>query len=102
MKPPRPRGPAPGAANGRFIPPAPPTARARAQGLENAIGVSVVHPTWQRTRPDDPADAHTGWAFRAPTDPPVSSSTGDGHPWVAVNSNHNVMVNKTRGFPWSC
>ncbi|KAI8474952.1 MAG: glutathione S-transferase [Monoraphidium minutum] len=48
------------------------------KGLEDVIGVSVVHPTWQRTRPDDPKDAHCGWAFRAPSDPPVTSSTGHG------------------------
>jgi glutathionyl-hydroquinone reductase len=30
------------------------------KGLEGAIGVSVVHPTWQRTRPDDPEDSHCG------------------------------------------
>lgn len=46
------------------------------KGLEDVIGLSVVHPTWQRTRPDQ--DAHTGWAFRAPTDPPVSGPTGFG------------------------
>ncbi|KAG2483117.1 hypothetical protein HYH03_018007 [Edaphochlamys debaryana] len=48
------------------------------KGLDHAIGVSVTHPTWQRTRPEDDKDEHTGWAFRAPTDPPLSSSTGHG------------------------
>lgn len=48
------------------------------KGLQDAIAVSVVHPTWQRTRPDDPSDEHTGWTFRAPNDKPVSSSTGHG------------------------
>ncbi|PNG99750.1 Glutathione S-transferase omega-like 2 [Tetrabaena socialis] len=48
------------------------------KGLEDAIGVSVVHPTWQRTRPDIPGDEHTGWAFRDPSDPPLASSTGFG------------------------
>ncbi|GLC40101.1 hypothetical protein PLESTM_000993200 [Pleodorina starrii] len=48
------------------------------KGLEDAIGVSVTHPTWQRTRPHDPADEHIGWVFRAPTDPPLASSTGFG------------------------
>ena len=32
-------------------------------GLESVIGVSVVHPTWQRTRPNDPDDSHRGWVF---------------------------------------
>eukprot|EP00667_Euglena_gracilis_P013883 EG_transcript_14349 len=48
------------------------------KGLDHVVGLSVVHPTWQRTRPDNEEDEHTGWAFRAPTDPPLSSSTGHG------------------------
>jgi hypothetical protein len=46
------------------------------KGLQEVIGVSVTHPTWQRTRPENPKDEHCGWAFRAPGDPPLSSSTG--------------------------
>ena len=42
-----------------------------AQGLEDAITVSVVHPTWQRTKPDTD-DEHTGWAFADPNGPPLS------------------------------
>jgi len=48
------------------------------KGLQGVIGLSVTHPTWQRTRPEDEADQHTGWTFKAPTDPPLSSSTGHG------------------------
>eukprot|EP00211_Chloroparvula_japonica_P006018 CAMPEP_0119159962 /NCGR_PEP_ID=MMETSP1310-20130426/54021_1 /TAXON_ID=464262 /ORGANISM="Genus nov. species nov., Strain RCC2339" /LENGTH=351 /DNA_ID=CAMNT_0007152591 /DNA_START=79 /DNA_END=1134 /DNA_ORIENTATION=+ len=48
------------------------------KGLEHAIGVSVVHPTWQRTRPDDPDDQHSGWVFRAPGDPPLANTLGHG------------------------
>ena len=48
------------------------------KGLERAVGVSIVHPTWGRTRPDDPADAHTGWHFRTSGDPPVPNSAGYG------------------------
>lgn len=33
------------------------------KGLEDVIGLSVVHPTWGRTRPDDPEDSHSGWLF---------------------------------------
>ena len=36
----------------------------------------MTHPTWQRTRPDDPNDEHTGWTFASPDDPPFSSPTG--------------------------
>jgi putative glutathione S-transferase len=48
------------------------------KGLAKAIGVSVVHPTWARTRPDDPADTHCGWHFRKPGDAPVANSLGHG------------------------
>ena len=46
--------------------------------LEDRIRVSVVHPVWQRTRPDDPSDGHCGWAFRREDDDPVSTSDGLG------------------------
>lgn len=46
------------------------------QGLQDVIGLSVTHPTWQPTRPGQ--DEHTGWAFAAPGDPPLASPTGHG------------------------
>lgn len=36
------------------------------KGLESAISVTSVHPTWRKTRPDDPNDTHAGWAFARP------------------------------------
>ena len=33
------------------------------KGLEDVISCTIVHPTWQRTRPDDPDDQHFGWVF---------------------------------------
>ena len=48
------------------------------KGLEDVISVSVVHPTWQKTRPDDEADAHCGWVFRDESDPPMQSPAGYG------------------------
>ena len=45
------------------------------QGLEDAIGLSVTHSTWQRTKPDTD-DEHCGWAFASPGDAPLHSSTG--------------------------
>jgi putative glutathione S-transferase len=48
------------------------------KGLQDAIDLSVTHPTWQRTRPDDPEDEHTGWTFADPSDPPFKSTTGHG------------------------
>ena len=43
---------------------------------EDHMGLSVVHPVMQRTRPG--VDNHVGWAFRKPGDPPVSSAWGVG------------------------
>jgi putative glutathione S-transferase len=48
------------------------------KGLEDIISHSVVHPTWRRTRPDDPEDAHCGWHFKAPGDAPVANELGYG------------------------
>jgi putative glutathione S-transferase len=48
------------------------------KGLEEVISFSVVHPTWRRTRPEDPEDTHCGWHFRAPGDAPVSNELGHG------------------------
>lgn len=42
------------------------------QGLEDVINVSITHPTWQKTKPDDPGDAHSGCL---PLLPPHSSRT---------------------------
>jgi putative glutathione S-transferase len=33
------------------------------KGLEGVVGVSIVHPTMQRTRPHDESDQHAGWTF---------------------------------------
>ncbi|GMH44725.1 hypothetical protein BSKO_12677 [Bryopsis sp. KO-2023] len=46
------------------------------KGLDGCIGMSVVHPTWQRTRPEK--DEHIGWAFASPQDPPLSNANGIG------------------------
>mmetsp|Transcript_20672 Transcript_20672/g.62294 ORF Transcript_20672/g.62294 Transcript_20672/m.62294 type:complete len:388 (-) Transcript_20672:402-1565(-) len=48
------------------------------KGLEDAIDVSITHPTWKKTKPDDPEDTHNGWAFADPSDKPFSSPTGFG------------------------
>ena len=48
------------------------------KGLQDVIGLSVTHPTWAKTRPDDPADAHTGWAFASPSDPSRANPAGYG------------------------
>ena len=49
------------------------------KGLEKAIGVTIVHPTWARTRKDDPSDDHCGWQFYdSSSKVPISSATGHG------------------------
>lgn len=49
------------------------------KGLEDIIGVTVVHPTWQRTRIENPDDKHCGWAFfDSENDAPLKTSTGHG------------------------
>mmetsp|Transcript_57563 Transcript_57563/g.126148 ORF Transcript_57563/g.126148 Transcript_57563/m.126148 type:complete len:340 (-) Transcript_57563:54-1073(-) len=48
------------------------------KGLDKTIGHSIVHPTWRRTRPDDPEDTHCGWNFNNPGDAPVANSKGFG------------------------
>ena len=48
------------------------------KGLQDVIGLSITHPTWQRTRPNDANDTHTGWVFASPEDPPFKNSAGYG------------------------
>lgn len=36
------------------------------KGLTDAIGLTVVHPTWTRTKPDSETDTHAGWVFKNP------------------------------------
>ena len=49
------------------------------KGLEGVVSFTVVHPTWQRSKPDDPNDSHCGWAFHdSSSREPLSSSTGHG------------------------
>eukprot|EP00978_Attheya_sp_CCMP212_P029353 scaffold104015_cov37-Attheya_sp.AAC.1 len=31
------------------------------KGLQDAISVTIVHPTWKRTNPDVEGDDHCGW-----------------------------------------
>lgn len=47
------------------------------KGLDDIIGVSVVHPTWQKTK-DDESDKHCGWVFRNTGDPPLANTNGYG------------------------
>jgi putative glutathione S-transferase len=48
------------------------------KGLKDAISISIVHPTFQRTKPDVEGDDHTGWVFKSENDSPVSNPSGFG------------------------
>lgn len=48
------------------------------KGLEDAVTFSVVHPTWQRTKPEVESDTHCGWAYRSPGEPPLANPLGHG------------------------
>ncbi|KAL4088063.1 hypothetical protein PRIC1_012493 [Phytophthora ramorum] len=49
------------------------------KGLDSIVGLSVVHPLMQRTRPDDKDDTHIGWTFVDPaTTPSFTGPTGLG------------------------
>jgi putative glutathione S-transferase len=53
------------------------------KGLEDAITVTIVHPIWQRTRPDIADDLHTGWFFgkTAVGDESLTNADGNGGPF---------------------
>ena len=48
------------------------------KGLTEHITVSSVHPTWQRTRPNDPDDQHAGWCFLGEDGASISGPSGVG------------------------
>jgi len=48
------------------------------KGLEDVISYSTVHPTWGKTKPDDPKDEHRGWVYRSPGDEPLANGFGYG------------------------
>ncbi|RLN52844.1 hypothetical protein BBJ29_004047 [Phytophthora kernoviae] len=49
------------------------------KGLDGIVGLSVVHPVMQRTRPDNKDDTHSGWTFVDPaTTPTLTGPTGHG------------------------
>ncbi len=47
------------------------------KGLEEHIGLSIVHPTFQKTKPE--VDDHVGWVFKNPDDEPLHNSIGYGN-----------------------
>jgi putative glutathione S-transferase len=61
------------------------------KGLDQCIGVTICHPTWQRTRPNDPEDKHFGWAFVADDKTALSSPAGVGH-FVAARCSPDTIT----------
>jgi glutathionyl-hydroquinone reductase len=58
------------------------------KGLQDAITVTVVHPVWQRTRPDDPNDLHTGWFFGSSSEEGLTNADGHGGPFPTAFANN--------------
>jgi putative glutathione S-transferase len=53
------------------------------KGLDDVISVTVVHPTWQNTSPDED-DLHCGWIFADPDKKPFTNTIGLGGPFPAT------------------
>lgn len=51
------------------------------KGLEDVVSVTIVHPTWRHTNPDDPRDKHRGWIFGDPDGQPFHNTMGRGGPF---------------------
>jgi len=52
------------------------------KGLQDVISVTVVHPVWQKTKPNDPNDTHHGWIFgRSNDEKPLVNTLGKGGPF---------------------
>ncbi|KAH7484889.1 Glutathionyl-hydroquinone reductase YqjG [Phytophthora ramorum] len=51
------------------------------KGLEDVIGLSIAHPVYQKSKPDDKNDTHLGWVFVDPeTTPTVIGFNGKEYP----------------------
>jgi hypothetical protein len=46
------------------------------KGLDKVISHSIVHPTWQYSKPELEGDKHAGWVYRTPGDAPLSNLLG--------------------------
>lgn len=51
------------------------------KGLEDVISVTIVHPTWRHTNPNNPRDKHRGWIFGDPDGEPFHNTMGRGGPF---------------------
>ncbi|RLN58936.1 hypothetical protein BBJ29_000159 [Phytophthora kernoviae] len=66
------------------------------KGLEDVIGLSVAHPIFQKTKPNDDADTHKGWVFVDPaTTPTIVGANGKEYTTkdcIADSVNHVTFV----------
>lgn len=62
------------------------------KGLEEAISVSIVHPVWRKTRPDDDEDAHFGWIFGDPNGEPFPNTKGLGGPFPPAFPGNGMLL----------
>ncbi|GAB9476176.1 Glutathione s-transferase [Globisporangium polare] len=63
------------------------------KGLDSVVGVSVAHPIFQKTKPEDPTDDHKGWTFVDPaTEKIFLGATGDEYPTTGCSPDpvHNA------------
>jgi glutathionyl-hydroquinone reductase len=58
------------------------------KGLEDVISITFVHPVWQKTKPEDPEDKHTGWVFGDADSKPLVNTQGLGGPFPPAYPNN--------------
>jgi len=64
------------------------------KGLEDTISVSVVHPVWRKTKPDDDEDTHCGWVFGDPDgQQPFPNTKGLGGPFPPAYAGNGASIN---------
>lgn len=51
------------------------------KGLEDVISITVVHPVWKHTKPEDLNDGHCGWMFADEEGQPFPNTIGLGGPF---------------------
>ena len=60
------------------------------KGLEDVISVTVVHPIWQKTRPNVDGDDHAGWVFGEKTSSSWTNTNGLGGPFPTMFDGNEV------------
>lgn len=59
------------------------------KGLDSVISMTIVHPTWRKTKPEDPEDTHIGWIFGNPDGDTFHNSIGLGGPFPPCCPNND-------------